>query len=63
MRNDSYNDLPTEDEIYRPDYLDTEHQIERYIYKYLKKEYKHTASSFTFEFDVRKIYISNIIWR
>ena len=63
MVDESYKELPTEDEIYRPGSLDNEHQIERYIYKYLKKEYKHTASSFTCEFDCRKIYISNIKWK
>ena len=55
--------LPTEDEIYRPGYADTDRDVEKYIRKYLNKEYRHKVKSFTYEFDCRRIYISDITWK
>ena len=55
--------LPESDETHRPGGLDSDAEIDNYVRSYLEEEYGHEVKSFSVEFDMRKIYISNIIWK
>lgn len=55
-------ELPTEDEIRRPN-IDDDDEMEEYLRIYLETEYAHEVESFTFEYDMRKVYITNIKWK
>lgn len=54
--------LPNEIEIRRPSNLETDNDFEEYISNYLSDEYGFCVNSFNYEFDMKKIYISNIDW-
>ena len=54
--------LPSEVEINRPSNLETDDDFDEYISDYLSDEYGFCVNSFNYEFDMRKIYISNINW-
>ena len=56
-------DLPEEDEIGRPGSIDSDKQFENFIRDYLECEYGSEVESFTYEFDMRRIYIHNIVWK
>lgn len=59
---DDEEELPEEDEIARPNYIDNCDKMEKYIRNYLKNEYDVEPVSFDFSFDMRKVYIENIEW-
>jgi len=55
-------DLPTEDEIRRPGGIDNTNDMEIYVKDYLENEYNHAVKSFDIEYDMRKVYITEIVW-
>lgn len=57
------DELPTEDEIGRPGSIDSDKRFEDYICNYLESEYGAEVESFAYEFDMRRIYIYNIVWK
>lgn len=58
----SREELPSEDEISRPD-IDDYDEMEQYVREYLKIEYGYEAKSFRLEYDMRLVYITNIEWK
>lgn len=55
-------DLPTEDEIRRPGGIDDTNDMEIYVKGYLESEYNHAVKSFNVEYDMKNVYITEIIW-
>ena len=53
--------LPCEIELYRPN-IEDEDELEEYVRETLELEYGHKIQSFTLEFDINKVYISDIEW-
>ena len=60
MDEDDLN-LPKELEIARPDINDLD-EMNEYISNYLSDEYGFCVKSFNFEFDMSKVYITEIDW-
>ena len=54
--------FPTEDDIHRPD-IDDDDEMEQHIREYLEREYHCEVESFTFTYDMRRVYIENIKWK
>lgn len=57
-----YIALPSEEEIARPSSIDSDSRMEKYIRSQLHDKYGYKPKDFSFEFDMRKIYISEIEW-
>ena len=56
------DELISEDEIGRPSFIDDYDEMEDFVRDYLETEYGHKVVSFTLEYDMRNVYITNIEW-
>ena len=56
------DELTSENIISRPGSIDDYDKMEKYVRDYLETEYGHKVVSFTLEYDMRNVYISNIEW-
>lgn len=56
------DELTSENVIGRPSSIDDYDEMEDFVRDYLETEYGHKVVSFTLEYDMRNVYISNIEW-